>query len=423
VVVQDGKVAWVGPTSELPTRYSSLATSLDASGCVVMPGFVDCHTHLVFGGYREDEFELRLEGRTYKEIAEAGGGILATVRKTRQASEDDLLLSARRRLDEMLTWGTTTCEIKSGYGLDTETELKMLRVIQQLQTGEPRLTTVPTFLGAHSVPPEYSKPEYIELLVNEMIPEVARQGLARFCDVFCEEFAFSAEESRRILEAGKQHGLVPKIHADEIEPSRGAEVAAQVGAVSAEHLLLPSDQGLRAMKDKGVVAVLLPGTSLFLKTQAKAPVARMRELGLTMALGSDFNPGSCTILAMPIVISLACLFYGMTIKEALIGATLNAAKALKLEDRKGSLTPGKDADILVLDVPNYKHIPYRLGHNPVKTVIKEGKVVLGSSQREFRSSRVQEFNSSTLQLSNSPTLLTRVSDYCNVNPETAKGAV
>lgn len=339
-----------------------------------MPGFVDCHTHLVFGGYRDDEFEQRLQGKSYKEIAEAGGGILSTVRKTRLAPESELYDAARARLREMLQWGTTTCEIKSGYGLDTETELKLLRVIRQLAQDSVQ-TVVPTFLGAHSVPPELDKPAYIRKLVDEMIPMVADAGLARFCDVFCENYVFNAEESRRILEAGKRHGLIPKIHADEIETSGGAETAARVGAISAEHLLVPSNQGLRAMKEQGVIAVLLPGTSLFLKTGEKAPVAKMRELGLAMALGSDFNPGSCTVFAMPMVIALACLLYGMTIEEALIAATRNAAKALKL-GQQGSIRPGMDADLLILDIPNYRHIAYRLGHNPVRTVVKAGKVVL-----------------------------------------------
>lgn len=398
VVAESGKVTWVGRTQDLQeSRGQGIEDSrqpsnpgtpepsppvLDASGCVVMPGFIDCHTHLVFGGYRDDEFEQRLQGKTYKEIAEAGGGILATVGRTRQASEDELYAAGKVRLQEMLEWGTTTCEVKSGYGLDTETELKMLRVIRRLAQDSAQ-TVVPTFLGAHSVPPGVGKPDYIRQLIEEMIPRVAGEGLARFCDVFCENFVFNAEESRQILEAGKKHGLLPKIHADEIEPSGGAETAAAVGAVSAEHLLVPSEAGLRAMKEKGVVAVLLPGTSLFLglagrghdaESCPRAPVAKMRELGLVMALGSDFNPGSCTVLAMSIIISLACLFYGMTIEEAIIGATRNAAKALRF-DKVGTIAPGMAADLLILDIPNYRHIAYRLGHNPVRQVIKDGQVV------------------------------------------------
>jgi imidazolonepropionase len=403
LVVDEGKITWVGTTTDLESLSQSASSIpqsafrnpqwIDASGCVVMPGFVDCHTHLVFGGWRDDEFEQRLEGRTYKEIQQAGGGILATVRKTRAASEDGLFAAARERLQELLAWGTTTCEIKSGYGLDTETELKMLRVIRRLQNFAFRvpgsgsadstfdvrhstLTIAATFLGAHSVPPEMSKADYIELLVNEMIPEVGRQKLAQFCDVFCENFVFNAGESRRILEAGRKHGMTPKIHADEIETSGGAETAAAVDAISAEHLLVPSDAGLQAMQRAGVIAALLPGTSLFLKTEAKPPVARMRELGLTFALGSDFNPGSCTLFAMPAVISLACLYYGLTIKEAIAAATINSARALDLADRKGSLMPGKDADILILDIPNYRHIAYRFAHNPVRSVVVGGRKVL-----------------------------------------------
>jgi imidazolonepropionase len=387
VVIEQGRITWSGRTAEIPTDLNSPtaddpgpAVDIDASGCVVMPGFVDCHTHLVFGGWRDDEFEMRLAGRTYKEIGEAGGGILNTVRKTRAASETELLTAARQRLNEMRSWGTTTCEIKSGYGLDTETELKMLRVIRQLATESNGMTVVPTFLGAHSVPPGRTKAEYIDLLINEMIPRVGATGLAQFCDVFCENFVFTATESRRILEAGKRYGLLPKIHADEIEPSGGAETAAAVGAISAEHLLVPSDAGLQAMKDRGVVAVLLPGTSFFLGSRP-APVSRMRELGVLMALGSDCNPGSCTLLAMPLAISLACIHYRMTIKEAVLGATLNAARALKLETRKGSLEPGKDADIQILAIPGYRHLPYRLGHNPVRTVIAGGKVLLDRASR------------------------------------------
>lgn len=373
-VIEGGCIAWTGPDRALPAIGPG-ARVIDASGCVVMPGFVDCHTHLVFDGWRADEYEMRLAGRSYKEIAQAGGGILATVRSTRAASEPDLHDSARSRLDEMLAWGTTTCEIKSGYGLDTDTELKMLRIIRRLGKEGPQ-TIVPTFMGAHSLPPEQSRESYIRLLIDEMLPAVAAENLARFCDVFCENFVFTADESRRILQAAVRHGLTPKLHADEIEPSGGAELAAELDAVSAEHLLRPSDKGLQAMKEKNVIAVLLPGTSFVLRTAARSPVARMRELGLTMALGSDFNPGSCTLSAMPVVISLACLHYGLTIPEALRGATINAARALNLDNRLGSLEPGKQADILILDIPDYRHIPYRLAHNPVKTVIIRGEPIL-----------------------------------------------
>lgn len=345
---------------------------IDCKGCVVLPGFVDPHTHLVFGGWRADEFEMRLAGRTYKEIAEAGGGILSTVAATRAATEDELYERALARLEEMVCWGTTTVEVKSGYGLDTENELKMLRVARRL--GEADLATVvPTFLGAHSVPKGSDKSSYVRLITDEMIPKVAAARLARFCDVFCESFVFNAEESTRILEAGKRHGLVPTIHADEIGPSGGAEVAAKVGAASASHLLRPSARGLRTMADKGVVAVLLPGTCFFLREEHKPPTAVMRDMGITMALATDFNPGSSTLLAQPLAAQFGCIYYGLTIVEALRGVTVNGARALKLESEVGTLEPGKRADIVVTDVPDYRHLVYRLGHNPVRLTIRHGR--------------------------------------------------
>lgn len=345
---------------------------IDCQGGVVLPGFVDPHTHLVFGGWRADEFEMRLGGRTYKEIAEAGGGILSTVRATRAATEEQLYNTALARLTEMVSWGTTAVEAKSGYGLDTANELKMLRVAQRLdETG--LVTVVPTFLGAHSVPKGVTKADYVRLLIEEMLPAVKEQGIARFCDVFCENFVFNASESEAILTAGKQHGLLPTVHADEIESSGGALVAAKVRAVSASHLLQPSDNGLEAMAEVGVVAVLLPGTSFFLREQHRSPVARMRELGIVMAVATDFNPGSCPLLAQPLAAQYACIYYGLTVTEALRGITVNAAKALRLE--AGTIERNRPADIVVTDVPDYRHLVYRLGHNPVRMTIRHGRIV------------------------------------------------
>ncbi|UCG42138.1 MAG: imidazolonepropionase [candidate division WOR-3 bacterium] len=353
-------------------------TELDCQGCVVLPGFIDPHTHPVFGGWRHKEFEMRLSGRSYKEIAQSGGGILSSVRMTRQASEDELYESGLDRVKEMLSWGTTTVEAKSGYGLDTDTELKMLRAIQRI--AEQDLVTVfPTFLGAHSIPENTGKEHYIRILEDEMIPKVAEQNLARFCDVFCENFLFNADDSRRILEAGKRYGLVPKVHADEIEPSAGAEVAARVGAVSAAHLLRPSDKGLQAMAEAGVIAELLPGTCFFLKEDTKAPVQKMREYGVTMALATDFNPGSSTLLCQPLTVVFGCLLYGMTIVEALRGVTVNSAKALGIEHQAGTIEPGRTADVVITDLPDYRHLAYRVGHNPCRTVIRHGKVVHSAS--------------------------------------------
>ncbi len=372
VRVKDGRIVEVAG----PGLGHGPVADIDCRGRVVMPGFVDPHTHLVFGGWRAEEFELRLAGRTYKEIAQAGGGILSTMKATRAASEDELYESALDRLHEMTCWGTTTVEVKSGYGLDTETEMKMLRVARRLdETG--LATVVPTFLGAHSVPAGWAKSDYIRLLTDEMIPAVAGAGLARFCDVFCENFVFNAAESTMILEAGKKHGLLPTVHADEIESSGGAEVAARVGAVSASHLLQPSDAGLRAMMEAGVVAVLLPGTCFFLREAHRSPVARMRELGILMAVATDFNPGSCTLLAQPLAAQLACIHYGLTIEEALRGITVNAARALQLE--AGTIEPGHWADLVVTNVPDYRHLIYRLGHNPVRFTIRRGRVVCDNS--------------------------------------------
>lgn len=350
---------------------------LDAENGVVLPGFVDPHTHLIFGGWRADEFELRLEGRSYKEIAEAGGGILSTVRATRQASEEELYAQALARLKEIVSWGTTTVEVKSGYGLSLSDELKILRVAQRLnETGVAEV--VPTFLGAHYVPDGITKADYVRQVIAEMLPAVAEAGLARFCDVFCESFVFNAEESRQILQAGKMFGLLPTIHADEIESSGGAEVAAEVGAVSASHLLKPSDAGLEAMAKKGVIAVLLPGSCFFLREKKKPPVERMRELGIKFALGSDFNPGSSPLLAQPLTLQLGCIHYGISIVEAVRGVTVNGAFALRKEDEVGTIEPGKRADIVLTDLPDYRHLAYRFGHNPVRTVIHKGKVVYQS---------------------------------------------
>ncbi len=370
VRIRAGRIADVG-TDLTPQPGEQV---LDARGCVVMPGFVDPHTHLVFAGWRAEEFEMRLAGKSYKEIAEAGGGILNTVRRTRAAGFEELYRSARERLEEALSWGTTTLEIKSGYGLELETELRMLEVARWLEQEGP-IRIVPTFLGAHAVPKETDKEAYIRQIVEVMLPRVAEKKLARFCDVFCENFVFNAIESRQILAAGKRFGLLPTVHADEIESSGGAELAAEIGAVSASHLLQPSERGLRMMAEQGVVAVLLPGTCFFLQEQHRSPVNRMRELGITMALGSDFNPGSCTLLAQPLVAQFGCIYYGLTITEALRGITINAARALKLEAEAGSIEMGKSADVVITDVPDYRHLIYRLGHNPVQLVLSQGRVV------------------------------------------------
>jgi len=373
LAIRDGRIIDVGTTEEILKKFPE-GEVIDAKGSLLLPGFVDPHTHLVFAGTREDEFDLRLKGVSYKEIAERGGGILSTVKATREASEDELFEIAWKRIREIISWGTTTLEIKSGYGLSLRDELKILRVIKRLRD-KSKIDIVPTFLGAHSFPEEIEKGDYIKIILEEMIPEVARNGLARFCDVFCENFVFNYEESKQILLAGRSQGLLPKIHGDEIEHSGGARLASEIRAVSCDHLLYSTEEDLIKMRDNGVIAVLLPATSLFLKSRKKPLVDFMRRIGLTIALGSDYNPGSSMIYQMPIVISLGCLIYGLTIEEAIRGATINGAKAIKMEDEIGSLESGKKADILILDAQNYKHIPYQFGRNLIRTVIKKGEVI------------------------------------------------
>jgi imidazolonepropionase len=373
IIIKNHKILSVIPNSKFNIPYSNI---INAKNCIILPGFVDCHTHLVFAGSRENEFAMRLEGKTYKEILASGGGILQTVRATRQTSERELFKLAQSRLDQLIKWGTTTVETKSGYGLDTENELKILRVIKKLQkANQNRITIVPTFMAAHAVPPETSKPDYIEKIIKEMIPKVTRAKLAQFCDVFCENFVFNATDSKKILLTARKFGLTPKLHADEIESSGGAEIAGRVKAISAEHLLYPSEKGLEAMRKNNVTAVLLPGTTMFLKSKQIPPIDKMRKLGLNIALGSDYNPGTCMIYQMPIIIAQGCLLYNLSITEAIRGATINSAKALGLDKNIGTIEKGKDADLIILDVLDYRHIPYQFGKNLVKMVIKKGKVV------------------------------------------------
>jgi imidazolonepropionase len=372
VAVKGGRIVFAGRTRDCNWESE---TEIRASGRVVMPGFVDPHTHLVFAGTREDEFELRLKGVGYKEIASRGGGIKSTVQKTRQALKAELMELAEPRLDDILRWGTTTVEIKSGYGLERATEMKMLEVIRDL--GKKHLADlVPTYLGAHDFPEEFSSDR--EGYVNEVIkviPEVVARHLARFCDVFCEEGFFSVEQSRRILKAGLDHGLPAKIHADELASSGGAELAAELKALSADHLTFASDRGLQAMGEAGTIPVLLPGTSFFLKAPS-APARKMIDMGLPVAIGSDFNPGSCPISHMPVVIGLACIQYGLTPAEAITASTINGACALGLESEIATLETGKKADLLVLRVENFGQIPYFFGANPVEAVVKGGEIVL-----------------------------------------------
>ncbi|GKV66116.1 MULTISPECIES: imidazolonepropionase [unclassified Sporosarcina] len=380
VWIEDGKIAAVGTTAELEAQYADRANEadvVDATGRLVTPGLVDPHTHIVYGGSREREFEMRLEGSTYMDIMNAGGGIHATSRMTREATEDELVEQAGRRLDSFAKHGVTTVEGKSGYGLDLETELKQLRAAKRLNE-QHAVEIVPTFMGAHAVPMDYKgkEDEFVDLVVNEMLPVVAKEKLAIFNDVFCELDVFTPEQSERILEAGKKLGLIPKIHADEIASYGGAELAAKVGAISAEHLLKASEQGIKDMAEAGVIACLLPATALYLREEA-AKGRHMIDSGMAVAISTDCNPGSSPTTSMPLVMNLACISMRMTPAEALVAATINAASAIKVEDRAGSLEVGKQGDVVMWDIGSYQELQYLFGVNHVDKVWKEGRKIVG----------------------------------------------
>jgi imidazolonepropionase len=378
VGIRKGRIFWVGKNQEISEKFalSRDGGEIDGTGKVVMPGLVDSHTHLVFAGSRENEFEQRIQGLSYQEIAEKGGGILSTVGATRQASFDELLSLGKRRLDRMLSKGVTTVEAKSGYGLSLRDEMKILQVMKALQESHP-IDIVPTFLGAHTVPKEFrqERARYADLLTEEMIPQVAQEGLAEFCDVFCEEKAFSLEESKKILEAGKQYGLKPKIHADQLSSGGGAELAAEVHAYSADHLEYASPEGIRKMAEKGVTAVLLPGASFFLSMKKYPPAREMIEQGMAVALATDLNPGSSMTESLPMIMTMGCTMYRLLPKEVIQATTIHAARSMGREKEIGSLEPGKQADVLVLDIPNYRYLPYHFGVDHVEYVIKKGKIV------------------------------------------------
>lgn len=375
LALKDGRIVAVGKTPEVAKVFRA-QTILSASGKTVLPGFVDPHTHLVFAGWREDEFQMRVEGASYMEILGAGGGILRTVRETRKASIEKLVERGLKTLDTMLEHGTTTVEAKSGYGLTTKDELKILEVVKrinQLHCSD----VVPTFLGAHAVPPEFkdNQAEYVSLLVGDMIPKVAEKELAEFCDVFCEKGVFNLEQSRRVLAAGKSNKLKPKIHADEMGMLGGAELAADIQAVSADHLLFSSVEGIRAMAEKSVIAVLLPAAALSLMMGRYADARLMIDSGVPVALATDFNP-SCLVENMQLIIALACHFMRLTSAEAVTAATINAAHAVGRGKEVGSLEIGKKADVVILDAPNHKFLGYHFGVDLVDKVIKNGRVVV-----------------------------------------------
>jgi imidazolonepropionase len=373
-----GRIVYAGPRRDLHHHVDLArdAVSIDASGCTVTPGFVDAHTHLVYAGDRRDEIRRRLAGATYAEIAAAGGGILKTVEATRAASLEELVGAALPRLDDMAACGTTTCEVKSGYGLTVESELRQLQAVKLLAEQHP-LDLVPTFLGAHEVPIEYrtAPDDYVSLVINEMIPRVAEAGLAEWCDVFCEAGAFTPSQSAAILTAGARAGLTPRIHADELGPTGGSGVAAHVGARSADHLVFVDEHGIDALARASVCAVLLPIAALYLKLGRYAPARALIEAGVPVAFGTDMNPGAGLSPSMPFAMALGCFAMGMTLEESLVAATLNAAWSLDRADSVGSLEPGKLMDAVILGGGLTELI--RVNAGAIRTVVKAGRVIVG----------------------------------------------
>jgi imidazolonepropionase len=377
VGVRSGRVAWVGPEAHLPPGAVAAGTQvLDAGGMFVGPGFVDPHTHLVFAGERATEFDLRCQGATYLQLAQAGGGIVSTVRATRAASEEELIRLALPRLQRLLEYGVTTVEVKSGYGLDLENERKMLRVVRRLAELTP-VELVPTLLCAHAVPEEFKgrREAYVERCVQEILPAVAEEGLARFCDIFVEQSAFTPDEARRLLLAAKALGLRPRLHGDQLTPGGGAELAAELGAATVDHLEQVSEAGIRALAEANVTAVLVPTSTLFLRMRPYAPGRKLRDAGVNVALGTNVNPGSAMSENLPLALGLACLENGLTAAEAYWAATRGAALALDLPSR-GRLAVGDPADLVIFSCSNHQHLPYHLGVNHAQTVLKSGRVVV-----------------------------------------------
>jgi imidazolonepropionase len=375
VLCREGRIAWVGRMADWRPVEGDDVPEFDASGMVVLPGFVDSHTHLVFAGDRAEEFVLRAAGATYQEIAAQGGGILSTVRNVRAASKKELKRLAVRYISAMMKEGTTTAEVKSGYGLDLDNEIKMLEAINELAREEV-MTIVPTFLAAHAVPSEFRDDHhgYVRLVTDTMIPYAGKKKLAAFCDVFCERGYFGIGEAERILNAGKQWGMTPKIHAEELSPLGGAELAVRVGAASADHLEQVTREGIHALAGSDVIATVLPGVSFFLN-HGHAPARALIDAGAAVAIATDFNPGSCMSFSMPLMMTIACTQMGMTPEEAITAATLNGAAALNISSTVGSIEVGKRADLLVADVPDYRFLAYHFGTNHVRTIVKNGTIL------------------------------------------------
>ena len=368
ILIEGETIQEIGPTVDNADEI------IDCSGRLVTPGFVDPHTHPVFYKGRAEEYTMRLAGASYQEIAENGGGILSSIKDVRNVSEYELVERVKKRMTRFIKLGTTTIEAKSGYGLDTDSELKSLRVLDRVNRDHP-IDIIPTFFGAHAFPPEFSNdPDgYVDLLCDEMIPAVGEQGIAQYCDVFCEKRYFSVEQSRRILETGKTYGLIPRLHADEFEDSGAAELAAEVGAVSADHLMAVSNAGISALKNGAVTATLLPGTTFFLGKQSYAPAEKLTEAGISIALATDFNPGSSHLQSIPFMISLACSYLKLSVEEAFRAATWQSAITLNVHHKVGSLEVGKNADLVIWDLERLIEIPYFTSDVPIYKVIKSGR--------------------------------------------------
>ena len=371
ILIENGKIAAIGEGQS--------ENAIDCGGKMVTCGFVDSHTHPVFLDNRDEEYAMRLAGATYEKIAEKGGGIVSSVEGVRNASEDELIDKVSQRMDRFIAGGTTTIEAKSGYGLDTESELKSLSVIHKVHKSH-AIDLIPTFMGSHAFPQEFADDHdgYVNLICNEMIPAVAAQGIAVFNDVFCEEGYFTVAQSKRILETGKKYGLKPRLHADEFVDSGAAELAGEVGAISADHLMAVSADGINALVENNVISTLLPGTTFFLGKSTYAPARELINSGITLSLATDFNPGSCYIQSMPFIMTLACMHLGMTVEESFQAATYHGAKALDLEDKIGSIKVGKSADLIIWGISSLLDIPYYVSNHPIRYVMKNGEVVFGT---------------------------------------------
>jgi len=376
IAVTGKTISWVGTKKELPKNYKRICQILiDCQNGWILPGFVDCHTHLVWGGSRSNEFEMRLKGATYEEISKKGGGIFSTVKATREASRHDLFSLASKRVDALLKQGITTLEIKSGYGLNLETELKILDVVNQLNERFP-LHIDATFLGAHTLPLEFAdNPDgYIDLVTQTMLPKIKAQGIATAVDVFCEHIAFSLDQTRKVFQAAKSLGFKLKLHAEQLSDSNGAALAAEFNALSCDHLEYLSLSGAQKMADHNVVAVLLPGAFYFLKQKQKPPVKTFRDLNIPMAVSTDLNPGSSPVHSMTLTLNMACMLFDLTCEEALLGATINGARALGLNLSKGSIATGKDADLVIWDIETPADLCYLAGLTPISMVMIQGRI-------------------------------------------------